>query len=475
MAKTSFEIEKEKGMNVPGRVYASEKLFKIIEQDKTLLQIKNVAKLPGIIGESIALPDAHQGYGFCIGGVAGFDLEKGVVSPGGVGYDINCGVRMVKTNLTKKDIQKNKEELLEKLYAKVPSGVGRGSPFQLSKRKLDAVLEKGAKWLIEEGYGLESDSLNIEEEGSLIGNPEHVSDRAKKRGIGQLGTLGAGNHFLELQYVSEIFDEKTAKVFGLKKDQVVILIHCGSRGLGHQVASDYIKEMEEKYGHENLPDRELINAPIKSELGQKYLSAMNCAANFAFTNRQLITHWTREVFTEVFPKSKLKVLYDVCHNIAKIEEHDISRYNSKHSTADSKRVKICVHRKGATRSFGPGRKEIPEEYRKVGQPVLLPGSMGTSSYILVGTKEAEQKTFGSCAHGAGRSLSRFAATKQFTGKQIKEDLCCSGISIKAGSEKGLAEEAPAAYKDVDEVVSVIEKEKLGEKVAQVKPMLVIKG
>lgn len=445
-----YELPKEEKMLVPGRIYASKNIE--IEED-SLKQIKNVSQLPGILKYSLGMSDLHVGYGFCIGGVAAFDLEKGIISPGGVGYDINCGVRLLKTNLTKKDLIGKEKKIVEELYKKIPSGVGRGSPFQITYKQLDEVLQKGARYLVENGYGKKEDLEHMEENGNLKNTDiSKVSDRAKKRGIGQLGTLGAGNHFLELQFVKEIFDEKTAKKFGLTKNQIVIMIHCGSRGLGHQVASDYIKLMEEKYGFEDLPDRELINAPIKSKLGKDYLSAMNCAANFAFANRQLITYWTREVMKRIFPKSKIDLVYDICHNIAKIEKHFV----------DGKSKEVCVHRKGATRSFS-------------GQPVLIPGSMGTSSYVLVGTKNAEKETFGSTAHGAGRILSRNKAIHSFKGEKIKKDLLLKNINIKAGSYKALAEEAPAAYKDVDEVVKIVDEENLSKKVAKLKPLIVIKG
>lgn len=461
-----YNIPKTGDMRVPGVIYASPKLIESIKTDKTIEQIKNVAKLPGIIEKSIALADAHQGYGFSIGGVAAFDLEDGIVSPGGVGYDINCGVRMLKTNLTKKDISPKSKELLEKLFTKIPSGVGRGSPFQLSLRKLDEVLEKGVNWLVEEGYATNEDRLHIEEEGCLPNaDSSLVSDRAKKRGIGQLGTLGAGNHFLEVQYVDEIFDSEAAKVFGLEKDQVIIMIHCGSRGLGHQVASDYIKKMEEFYGISNLPDRELINAPIKSKLGQEYLSAMSAAANFAFCNRQIITYWTREVFTSMFPKSKIDLIYDVCHNIAKIEEHIVG----------TEKKEVCIHRKGATRSFGPGNKNVPEDYRAIGQPVLIPGSMGTSSYILVGTKKAEELTFGSTVHGAGRVMSRSKAIRTFNPEEVKREVEKSGTLVQTGSIKAFSEEGPNVYKDIEEVIKTVTELGINKKVARVKPLLVIKG
>jgi tRNA-splicing ligase RtcB len=466
ISENIYEIPKEGKMNVPGRVYASDKIMKIVKQDKSLEQVKNVACLPGILKFSIALADIHQGYGFPIGGVAGFDLDKGIISPGGVGYDINCSVRLLKTNLTKKDIIKNQKKVIEALYRKIPSGLGRGSKFQITKDELNKLLEEGAKYIVEKGYGIKEDYLHMEEEGCIKGaNSEKVSERAIKRGIGQLGTLGAGNHFLEVQVVDEIFDKKVAKAFGLKKGQITIMIHCGSRGLGHQVASDYIKKMENKYGFENLPDRELINAPIKSQLGKDYFSAMACAANFAFANKQIITHWIREEMKYISPKSKIDVLYDVCHNIAKFEEHIIN----------GKKTKICVHRKGATRAFGPGRKEVPKRYRQVGQPVLIPGSMGTSSYVLVGTKKAEKLTWGSCVHGAGRIFSRSKALKKFKGEKIKQDLSLKGIEVKAGSLKSLAEESPGVYKNIDEVVKVVNELGISKKVARLKPLVVVKG
>ena len=466
ISKNIYEIPKQGKMNVPGIIFASEKILNAIKQDKTIEQIKNVACLPGILKASIVLADAHQGYGFPIGGVAIFDLDKGVISPGGVGYDINCGVRLLKTNLTKKDILKKQKEVVEAIYRKIPSGVGRGGKFNMSKDELKKILIGGAKYLVEKGYGVKEDYLHIEEEGCMKGAEiDKVSERAMKRGIGQLGTLGAGNHFLEVQFVDEIFDNEIAKVFGLKKDQVTIMIHCGSRGLGHQVASDYIKKMEEEYGFEDLPDRELINAPIKSKLGRDYFGAMAASINFAFANRQLITHWIREEINFLFPKVKIDVLYDVCHNIAKFEECII----------DGKKKLVCIHRKGATRSFGPGKKEIPEDYKKIGQPVIIPGSMGTASYLLVGTKKSEEISFGSTVHGAGRIFSRSRALKELSGEQVKRDLNKKGIEVKAGSLKSLAEEAPEVYKDIDEVVKVVDELGISKKVVKLKPLVVVKG
>ena len=453
VSKNVYEIEKEDGMLVPGIIYASEKILDDIKKDKTLEQVKNVAHLSGILKYSIALSDAHQGYGFPIGGVAAFDMDKGIISPGGVGYDINCSVRLLKTNLKKADVIKRQKEITEALYKKIPSGVGRGSRFNMSKDELKRILKGGAKYMVEKGYGVKDDYLHMEEEGTMEkANPDKVSERAMKRGIGQLGTIGAGNHFLEVQYVDEIFDKKAAKKFGIKKNQVTIMIHCGSRGLGHQVASDYIKKMEDEYGIKNLPDRELINAPIKSKLGKDYFEAMNCAANFAFANKQLITHWLREEFNQLFPKSEIDVVYDVCHNIAKFEEHNVNGKNKM----------VCVHRKGATRSFA-------------GQPVIIPGSMGTSSYLLIGNKKAEELTFGSTVHGAGRVRSRSYAMKNLSGEKIKQQLNEKGIEIKTGSWKSLAEEAPEAYKDIEEVVNVVDELGISKKVARLKPLVVVKG
>jgi len=460
-----WEIPKTGNMNVPGLVIASEKLLGNIKEDKSIEQIKNVATMPGIIKNSIAVSDMHQGYGFPIGGVAAFDLDSGVISPGGVGYDINCSVRLLKTNLTKEDILKNQKKVVEGLNRKIPSGVGRGSKFQITYKELDKLLENGAKYIVEKGFGEKEDYLHTEEEGCMKADASKVSLRAKKRGIGQIGTLGAGNHFLEVQFVEEIFDSKIAKEWGIKKGQATIMIHCGSRGLGHQVASDYIKEMEEKYGTKNLVDRELVNAPIKSQLGKNYFSAMSAAANFAFANKQLITHWIREEMKTIFPKVKIDVLYDVCHNIAKMEEFVIN----------GKKQTVCVHRKGATRSFGPNRIEIPKTYRKTGQPVIVPGSMGTASYLLVGTKKAEELTFGSSVHGAGRVMGRGEALKKIKGKNVKEDLNKKGIEICSGNISSLAEEAPETYKDIDEVIRVVDSLGISKKVARLKPLTVIKG
>ena len=466
ISETEWEIAKQGDMKVPARIFASEKLMRDMQEDKTLEQVKNVASLPGIIRASLAMPDAHQGYGFSIGGVAAFDLEKGVISPGGVGYDINCSVRLLKTNLRKEDVEKKKKEIIQKLFRDVPSGVGEKGRIKLTKDELNEVMTNGAKWAVEKGYGIKEDYENTEEAGCMQGaNPEFVSQKAKSRGIPQLGSLGAGNHFLELQYVDKVFDKEVAKVFGLEEGQVTIMIHCGSRGLGHQVASDYIQEMEKVYGFKNLPDRELVNAPIQSELGKKYFSAMACAANFAFANKQLITHWVRDTMKKIFPDFEGKVVYDVCHNIAKFEKH----------TINGKEKEVLIMRKGATRSFGPGREELPKKYLKTGQPVILPGSMGTASYVLVGTKESEEKSFSSTAHGAGRVESRTSARKGLTAKDITKQLNDKGIEIISGSDKGIVEEAPQVYKDIDEVALVSDNAKLGKLVARVIPLAVMKG
>ncbi len=465
ISEVEWEIPKEGKMNVPGKVFASEKLIEGIKKDKTLEQVKNVAMLPGIIGASIALSDAHQGYGFPIGGVAAFDVDKGVISPGGVGYDINCGVRLLRTNLTLEDIKKRgQKEIVHSLYKSIPSGTGKGTKINLTKNELNEILRDGSQWCIKKGYGIREDYLNTEEQGKLYGNPDDVDERAKIRGIRQLGSIGSGNHFLEMQVVEKVFNKEAAKVFGLEEGKVTVLIHCGSRGLGHQVASDYIKLMEDKYNYPEQ-DRELVNAPISSELGKKYISAMNCAANFAFANRQIITHLVREVLKDFFPEVKIEVVYDVCHNIAKFEDHLI----------EGNEKKVLIVRKGATRSFGINNKEIPENYRKIGQPVLIPGTMGTSSYVLVGTEKAEEVSFASTAHGAGRTESRTKARKAISANKVRQELNKRGIEIEAGSLRSISEEAPQAYKDVNEVVEVSHKAGIGNLVVKLKPIGVIKG
>jgi|SRR3989344_2067042 len=465
ISKNIYEIPKSGKMNVPAYLFASPVLFEDMKKDITLTQLKNVAELPGIIEKALAMPDAHQGYGFPIGGVAAFDLEKGIISPGAVGYDINCSVRLLKTNLKLKDLEGKRKEIIDKLFRDVPSGVGEKGRIKLTNEELNEVLIEGAKWAVRKGYGKKEDYENTEDSGCIDGaEPKNVSQRAKARGMPQLGSLGAGNHFLEIQRVEEILDEKTAKEFGLEKDQVTIMIHCGSRGLGHQVASDYIHLMEKEYGFPEM-DRELVNAPINSELGKKYFSAMAAAANFAFANKQLITHWVRETMKRIFPNFEADVVYDVCHNIAKFEKHIV----------DGKEKELLICRKGATRAFGPGRKELPLKYQKTGQPVILPGSMGTSSYVLVGTKKAEELSWGSTAHGAGRVQSRSKAIREIRGEDVKAALNKSGIEIHSGSWKGLAEEAPQVYKDIDEVVRVSHELGIGNLVVRLKPLAVMKG
>lgn len=465
----SYLIEKTGKMNVPVKIFASEKLMNKMKEDDSLKQGINVSYLPGIKGFSIMMPDAHQGYGFSIGGVAATDHKDGCLSPGGVGFDVNCGVRLLTTNLTRKEVEPKLRELLDLLYKKVPPGVGEKSIFRLTNEELDEVMIEGPSVMVKRGLGLKEDVENCESNGKLAGaDPTQVSDKAKKRGRAQLGTLGSGNHFLEIQFVGEIFDKEIADVFGItKKDQVVVLIHTGSRGLGHQVCSDYLRKIEDTFPEliKDLPDKNLAYAPAQSDLAKEYYAAMCSAANFAWTNRHLIGHQTRSAFKELFPESKLETVYDVAHNIAKLEEHVI----------DDKKQKVWVHRKGATRAFGPNNPEIPKRYKKTGQPIFIPGSMGTSSYVLAGTQKAMQESFGSTAHGAGRLLSRFKATKSWTGQEVKDSLEKRKILVKASTLRGISEEAPGAYKDVDEVVNVSHKAGIGLLVAKVYPMGVIKG
>lgn len=465
-----WEIPKyfRQDMRVPARIYASEKLLRETE-DEALIQLINTTTMPGIVKYAIAMPDIHSGYGFPIGGVAAMDMEKGVISPGGVGYDINCGMRVLKSSFLEKDIKPYLDNLASEIQKEVPSGLGRGRQVKLSNTEIDKILEGGAKFLVEKGYGEKEDVENCEAGGRLNwGGASDVSNQAKNRGKDQVGTLGSGNHFLEIQKVAEIFDEKAAKAFDLFKNQVVIMIHTGSRGLGHQVATDYIKIMMQsmpKYGI-NLPDRELAACPINSLEGKKYFSAMACAANYAWANRQMIAHYVRKSWDSVLGRktSQLTMLYDVAHNIAKREKHLIG----------GKEMELYVHRKGATRAFPPGHSELPEKYREVGQPVLIPGSMGTASYILIGQKEGEQAFYSTC-HGAGRTMSRHQAMRTVTGQEVVRNLEEKGIIIKCWSSRGIAEEAPLAYKDVDDVVDVVHNAGLSKKVAKLVPLAVIKG
>src|SRR3989344_2967984 len=465
VAENIYELPKENGMLVPGRIFASDKLFNNIEE-VCVQQLKNIASLPGIVGHALVMPDVHVGYGFPIGGVAAFDLKKGIISPGGVGYDINCGVRLLTTNIKKSDFLAKRDQVLKELYKNIPSGVGVESELKLSDNQIDEVLQKGSQWALENGYAEKEDIEKTENNGCIQdADPKKVSQKAKARGKKQLGTLGAGNHFLEVQEIETIHDEKIAKVFNLDKENVTIMIHTGSRGLGHQTASDYIQKMEKEYGFAHLPDRELAYAPLESDLGKDYKAAMAAAANFAFTNRQFITYQIRKSLKKFFIKSKIEVVYDIAHNIAKFEE----------LTIDGKKQTLCIHRKGATRSFGPGRKEIPAIYRKIGCPIFIPGSMGTYSYVLVGTKKAEEISFASTAHGAGRVLSRTYAKNNITPEHLQQELKEHNFTIKAGSIKGLLEEAPEAYKDVNEVVRVSHELGIGNLVVRLKPLAVVKG
>ncbi len=470
----TWEIPKDykPGMRVPGIIFATKRLMQSIVQDRAPEQVANVAHLPGIQKASFAMPDIHWGYGFPIGGVAAMDEKEGVISPGGVGYDINCGVRVLRTNLKKEEVDKYVDKLLDALFVNVPSGVGSKGKLRVSERDLEDVMVEGAKWAVKRGFGTEEDLKRTESYGAMPGaDPNPVSKRARQRGMPQLGTLGSGNHFLELQVVEKIFDEEAAKKMGLFVGQVCVMIHCGSRGFGHQIADDYIRVMMNamrKYGI-NLPDRQLACAPIYSKEAKDYIKAMTSAANFAWCNRQMIAHWVRESFEKVFGKNAqelgIEMIYDVAHNIAKREKHVIN----------GQEKWVWVHRKGATRAFPPGHPEIPEVYRDIGQPVLIPGSMGTGSYILVGTREAMKKSFGSTCHGAGRVLSRKAAIRASRGRDIKGELLKIGVKIRAASRDTMEEEIPDAYKDLDIVVDIVHRAGISRKVARLKPFGVVKG
>ncbi|MDD5594303.1 MAG: RtcB family protein [Candidatus Margulisbacteria bacterium] len=467
-----------KEMKGDGLLYAAEPMLPLIYEEKAHVQVANVACLPGLVGKSLAMPDIHLGYGFAIGGVAAFDPDAGgVISPGGVGYDINCGVRVLRTDLHKDEVRKKINDIVNELAREVPSGVGSTGALSLSEKELDKVLSQGAKWAVKNGYGTQDDILHTEENGSLPGaDPSAVSSHAKERGKDQVGTLGSGNHFLEIQYVEEIYDEKAANTFGLYKDQVTIMVHTGSRGLGHQVCSDYINILHGAVSKYKiyLPDRQLVCAPVNSPEGRQYFSAMCAAANFAWCNRQLIMHWTRESFAKAMGSSPAKLgislIYDVCHNVAKMEMH-----GGQGPGAGDQVKKLCVHRKGATRAFPAGHPEIPKDYAGVGQPVLVPGDMGRYSYIMVGTELAMKETWGSVCHGAGRSMSRSAALRKYSYQQLIDDLDKQGIVARSASKKGLVEEAPGAYKDVREVVDVVHNSGLARKVARLRPLAVVKG
>ena len=465
---TTWRIEPHGAMRVPAVIYADENLLRDMD-DKVYEQAANVATLPGIVQASYAMPDAHWGYGFPIGGVAAFDPDKGgVVSAGGVGFDISCGVRTMLTGLKVADVLPVQKSLAETLFRQIPAGVGSRGPITLDEIDMDAMLAGGASWAIEGGWGETRDLERIEERGRMAGaRPANVSERARERQRREMGTLGSGNHYLEVQVVAEIFDDKVAQAFELSLDDVVVTIHCGSRGLGHQIGTEFLKEMllSAKASGIELVDRELACAPINSEVGARYLGAMRAAINCALANREILGHYTRQVFTHFFPSCDLQLLFDVSHNTCKVERH----------TVDGSERELFVHRKGATRAFAPGHESLPEALRPVGQPVLIGGSMGTGSYVLVGEATAENKAFASACHGAGRALSRHAALKQWSGRKIVDDLAEQGIIIKSPSMRGVAEEAPGAYKDVTAVVTAAEQAGLARRVARLRPMICIKG
>jgi tRNA-splicing ligase RtcB len=460
----------QEGMRVPGVVFGDREILQKADEDNALVQVANVACLPGIVKASLAMPDIHWGYGFPIGGVAATDVEEGVVSPGGVGYDISCGVRLIKSSLSWEEVEKRLEELLDHLERGVPKGLGTKGRLQLSRKEMEDLMRKGVKELVAKGIGWEEDLECMEEGGYYPGaDPSKVSERAFQRGRDQTGTLGSGNHFLEVQVVEET--GPLAEEMGLFEGQVVVMVHSGSRGLGHQICSDYIEVMNAalyRYGFK-LPDRQLVCAPVKSREGRDYLAAMACAANFAMCNREAITHWIREAFEATFRAGARKLgmglLYDVSHNLAKVERHLV----------DGKEMTLMVHRKGATRAFPAGRPELPESYRAVGQPVIIPGDMGSHSYVLVGTKEAMEMSFGSTCHGAGRTMSRKAAKKKIRGEELKRRLEARGIKVRTDHLSGLAEEAPEAYKDVTEIVKICEGAGLSRRVARMRPVAVLKG
>lgn len=472
-----WEIPRSGEMRVPGRIYGDESLVEHLLEDirqgkewNALRQIVNVACLPGIQKASMAMADVHPGYGFPIGGVGAFDIETGVVSVAGVGFDVNCGVRVMSTPLTAADVEPKREELAEELFRTIPAGVGSEGKLRLSEQEIDEVLLKGARFCLERGLGLEEDLAHIEERGCIDGaDPSAVSHRAKKRQLRQVGTLGSGNHYLEVQRIVEIYDEEAARAYDLRPDQILVAIHCGSRALGHQIGTDYLKSLEQASRKYGIPirEKELVCAPITSEEGRRYLAAQNCGINCAFANRQALAHLTRQAFVKVFglAPEEVRTFYEVGHNNAKVELH----------TVNGERKKLLVHRKGATRAFGPGREELPPEYRPVGQPVLVGGTMGTCSYILRGTEKGMRETFGSAIHGAGRLMSRQQAKRQWRGAELIRKLASEGVLIKSRHMAGVAEEAPGAYKDVTEVVEVMHQAGINAKVAMAKPLICIKG
>jgi tRNA-splicing ligase RtcB len=459
-------------MRVPVRIFSSRDLLQEITRDKSLDQAVNAASLPGLVGKVVVMPDMHQGYGFPIGGVAATRYPEGVISPGAIGYDINCGVRLLSSQIPLEASRPHLNQLADALDRHCPSGVGRAGNLNLSESEVEDVCVQGSDWAKKNGYASEMDVRRTEDGGRIAGaKPEHVSPRAIKRGRNQVGTLGSGNHFIEIDQVVEIFDKKAAEVMGLRKDHLALQIHCGSRGFGHQVCSDYVRSLQgavQRFGIQ-LPDRELVCAPMDSPEGESYLAAMRCAANYAFANRQVLTHFARIAFEEVLAGKvdswHLFQVYDVAHNMGKIETH----------TVRGKPVKVCVHRKGATRAFGPGAQDLPGEYQAIGQPVLVPGSMGTYSWVLKGTEKSMERSWGSSCHGAGRTMSRSQAKKQVWGEDLRKELERQGIRIRAQSMAGLAEEAPEAYKDVNAVVDTVVQAGIAEKVALLKPLAVVKG
>ena len=470
--KYRWELPKTGAMRVPGIVYATDTMLKDADQQEPLKQVANVATLPGIIKASLAMPDMHWGYGFPIGGVAAFDWKSGIISPGGVGYDINCGVRLATTALTEKEVRPKLEDLVNILFSEIPSGVGSTGSIKLSVSEVKKVLQSGSRWAVQQGLGFDADLEHTEDGGCMANaDPATLSQRALERGLKQLGTLGSGNHFLEIGVVEKVFHPEAAESFGLFEGQVTLMLHSGSRGLGYQVCDDYLAFMAKhvkKLGFD-LPDRQLACAFIQSEEGMRYFNAMACAANYAWANRQILMHRARDVFSRVLglgPRNlNMNLVYDVCHNIAKKETHII----------DGKKQTVCVHRKGATRSFAPGHEALGEEYRKVGQPVIIPGDMGTASYVLVGTPKAMEETFGSTCHGAGRVLSRKAAKKASKGRAIHRELADKGIIVRWTGRSTMAEEMPEAYKDISQVVEVVHGAGISLKVAKLKPIGVVKG
>ncbi|NWG37456.1 RtcB family protein [Nitrososphaera sp.] len=468
-----FRIDPDasRGMKVPVTIYANESLLSKMVTDRTIDQAANVATLPGVRKHVVVLPDGHEGYGFPVGGVAATDVEEGVISPGGVGYDINCGVRLVRTNLTEKDLRPKLKDLVNELFRSIPSGVGSEGAIRLTRSELDELLVEGVRWAVERGYGTQHDAEVCEENGTMKGaDPASVSDTARKRGAPQLGSLGSGNHFLEVQKVDRIYDERAAKAMGIEKEgQLTVLIHCGSRGFGHQICTDYLRVSEAALRRYNitLPDRELACVPNNSKEGENYRKAMFSALNFAWANRQMITHWTRKTFEKVFGGNlEMDLVYDVAHNIAKVERHKVDGGGMR---------EVVVHRKGATRAFPAGMEQVPAKYRALGQPVIIPGSMGTASWILLGGKNSMELSFGSTAHGAGRTMSRSAAKRSYTAEGVKGTLESRGIYVKALTREGVVEETPEAYKDVDAVANVSHELGIATKVARLLPMGVIKG